>query len=152
MPPDLPFLPHHHHTMMAAIFFFDDSPLEKGCVRVVPGSHRNGPQGHLHEGGHHLPVEKYPVAEAVPCPARAGDVLLFNYLTIHGSGVNESSEARTSMLVQMRDPEDFPVTQVHLSAGQGMMLRGIDPTADRGTSVDSRSRYAAEQVAKQTAA
>lgn len=142
---DYPYFPHHRHTMMAGIFFFDDSPLEKGCVRVVPGSHRNGPQGHLHEGGHHLPVEKYPVAEAVPCPARAGDVLFFNYLTIHGSGVNESSEARTSMLVQMRDPEDYPVTQVHLSAGQGTMLRGIDPAADRGTSTDSRSRYAENQ-------
>jgi hypothetical protein len=30
----------------------------------------------------------------------------------------------------MRDPEDAPTEAVHLSRGQGMMLRGIDPTAD----------------------
>jgi phytanoyl-CoA hydroxylase len=53
--------------------------------------------------------------------------LFFNYLTVHGSGVNTSDEARTTLLVQMRDPEDDPAVDVHRSRGQGMMLRGIDP-------------------------
>jgi phytanoyl-CoA hydroxylase len=144
---DFPYFAHERHTMMAAIVHFDDAPLEKGCVRVVPGSHRNGPLGHIHEGGHHLPVEQFPVAEAVPCPAKAGDVLFFSYLTIHGSGVNLSDEARTTLLVQFRDPTDHPVHLVHLSRGQGMMLRGIDPEADAATGVDSRSRFEASRQA-----
>jgi len=65
----------------------------------------------------------------VPCPARAGDVLFVSYLTIHGSGVNVSDEARTTLLVQMRDPTDPPTVQTHESRGQGMMLRGVDPPA-----------------------
>jgi hypothetical protein len=56
-------------------------------------------------------------------------VLFFSYLTIHGSGVNVSNEARTTVLVQMRDPLDPPTLKTHLSRGQGMMLRGIDPGA-----------------------
>ena len=56
-------------------------------------------------------------------------MLFFSYLTIHGSGVNLSQEARTTLLVQMRDPEDQPVVNMHESRGQGMMLRGYDPTA-----------------------
>jgi ectoine hydroxylase-related dioxygenase (phytanoyl-CoA dioxygenase family) len=144
---DYPYFPHERHTMTAAILFFDDAPLEKGCVRVVPGSHKLGPQDHLSDGGHHLPVERFPVSEAVPCPAKAGDVLFFTYLTIHGSGVNESNEARTSMLVQMRDPTDHPLKQTHLSRGQGMMLRGIDPEADAASSVPSPSRFAAGALA-----
>lgn len=132
---DYPYFPHERHSMMAAIFHFDDAPVEKGCVRVVPGSHKLGPLEHSSEGGWHLPFEEYPLEAAVPCPANAGDVLFFSYLTIHGSGINSSKEARTTLLVQMRDPEDLPTQKVHESRGQGMMLRGIDPIAlPRGVS------------------
>jgi phytanoyl-CoA hydroxylase len=126
---DYPYFPHERHTMMAAIIHFDDAPLEKGCVRVVPGSHKRGAIEHNSEGGFHLSFDQYPLESSVPCPAKAGDVLFFNYLTIHGSGVNESQEARTTLLVQMRDPADKPTVDTHQSRGQGMMLRGYDPTA-----------------------
>jgi phytanoyl-CoA hydroxylase len=126
---DAPFFPHRDHSMIAAIFHFDDAPLEKGCVRVVPGSHKLGVLEHIAEGGWHLPFEQYPLESAVACPARAGDVLFFSYLTIHGSGVNVSDEARTTLLVQMRDPADPPTVKTHESRGQGMILRGIDPLA-----------------------
>jgi ectoine hydroxylase-related dioxygenase (phytanoyl-CoA dioxygenase family) len=128
---DAPYFPHDNHSMIAAIIHFDDAPLEKGCVRVVPGSHKLGMLEHSTEGGHHLPFEKYPIEDATPCPAEAGDALFFSYLTIHGSGVNTSDEARTTLLVQMRDAADPPSAQVHLSRGQGMMLRGIDPNGDQ---------------------
>lgn len=123
---DYPFFPHERHSMIAAIVHFDDAPEEKGCVRVVPGSFKQGPIAEI-EHGNHLPVDKYPVESATPCPAEAGDVLFFSYLTIHGSGVNTSSEARTTLLIQMRDPQDPPTVDTHRSRGQGMMLRGINP-------------------------
>lgn len=126
---DYPFFPHERHSMIAAIFHFDDAPVEKGCVCVVPGSYKLGPLQHEAEGSWHLPLEEFPLESAVLCPARAGDVLFLNYLTIHGSGLNVSNEARTTLLVQMRDPTDLPTQQVHKSRGQGMMLRGIDPIA-----------------------
>ena len=126
--------------MIAAIIHFDDAPVEKGCVRVVPGSFKLGPLEHLKDGGHHLSTTEYPVAECAPCPAAAGDVLFFSYLTIHGSGLNESVEARTTLLVQMRDPEDLPIVETHLSRGQGAMLRGVDPLANHGPGVDSARR------------
>lgn len=145
---DVPYFPFEGHTMIAAIVHFDDAPLEKGCVRVVPGSHKGGWLEHLTDGGNHLPPEQYPVCAATPCPARAGDVLFFSYLTIHGSGLNTSQEARTTLLVQMRDPADRPARIAHLSRGQGLMLRGIDPTADSGTSVASPSRFLAARLAE----
>jgi phytanoyl-CoA hydroxylase len=124
---DHPFFPHARHSMIAAIVHFDDAPVEKGCVRVVPGSHKLGPVQHVEGGGWHLPFEQYPIESAVPCPAKAGDVLLFSYLTIHGSGINVSNEARTTVLIQMRDPADPPTVKTHESRGQGMMLRGTAP-------------------------
>ena len=130
---DQPFFPHDKDSMIAAIIHFDDAPLEKGCVRVVPGSHKLGAIPHIQEGGWHLALDQYPLESSVPCEAEAGDVLFFSYLTIHGSGVNVSDEARTTLLVQMRDPLDQPSVLTHLSRGQGMMLRGSDPSAGKAT-------------------
>lgn len=130
---DHPFFPHERHSMIAAIIHFDDAPVEKGCVRVVPGSHKLGPVEHEPDGGWHLPFEQYPIESAIPCAAKAGDVLFFSYLTIHGSGINVSNEARTTLLIQMRDPADRPAVKTHESRGQSMMLRGIDPTAGMPT-------------------
>jgi len=142
---DYPYFPHEKHTMLAAIVHFDDAPIEKGCVCVVPGSHKLGPLEHDPQGGWHLPVEDYPLEKAMPVPAEAGDVVVFSYLTIHGSGVNTTQEARTTLLIQMRDPTDHPTVLTHLSRGQGLMLRGIDPEADAGPGTDSQSRFLASQ-------
>jgi ectoine hydroxylase-related dioxygenase (phytanoyl-CoA dioxygenase family) len=124
---DHPFFPHEKHSMIAAILHFDDAPEEKGCLRVVPGSHKRGPIEHQSEGGWHLPFEQYPLESATVLPAEAGDVLFFSYLTIHGSGVNVSGEARTTLLVQMRDAADRPVDG-GAEPGAGLILRGVRPT------------------------
>ena len=124
---DQPFFPHAKDSMIAAIIHFDDAPVEKGCVRVLPGSYKLGPLPHIEQGGWHLSTDTYPIESAVACPAEAGDVLFFSYLTVHGSGVNVSNEARTTLLVQMRDPTDLPLIKTHESRGQGMMLRGFNP-------------------------
>lgn len=126
---DHPFFPHRRHSMIAAIIHFDDAPAEKGCLRVVPGSHKRGPIEHQSSGNWHLPFDQYPLESAVICPAQAGDALFFSYLTIHGSGVNVSSEARTTLLVQMRDPVDEPTDQSGGEPGQGLMLRGVSSSA-----------------------
>ncbi|KAI9007678.1 phytanoyl-CoA dioxygenase [Hyaloraphidium curvatum] len=125
---DYPFFPHDRHSMLAVVFHFDDAPPEKGPFRVFPGTHLR-PLPHLPDGGHHLDPAHFPLDRAVPIPAKAGDVLVFSYLLAHCSGPNVSDEARTTLLVQVRDPEDRPTEMVHLSRGQGMMLRGVDPRA-----------------------
>ncbi len=125
---DYPYFPHQGLSMTAAIFHFDDAPLEKGCVRVIPGSYKNGPLPHDATGSHHLSPAEFPLEMGLACPARAGDVLFFNYLTIHGSGLNTSQEARTTWLVQFRRPDDLPLKEGNPARGQGMMLRGINQT------------------------
>jgi ectoine hydroxylase-related dioxygenase (phytanoyl-CoA dioxygenase family) len=124
---DVPYFPHDRHSMIAAIVHFDDAPLEKGCLRVVPGSHKLGVL-HSDRPDYSLSPQDYPIEKATAIPASAGDAIFFSYLTIHGSGVNTSQEARTTILVQMRDPQDPPTIRTHESRGQGMMLAGIDPS------------------------
>ena len=50
---DFPYFPHARNTMIAAVFHFDDAPIEKGCIRVIPKSHKLGPLEHNPEGGWH---------------------------------------------------------------------------------------------------
>jgi phytanoyl-CoA hydroxylase len=121
---DYPYFPHARHSVIAAILHFDDAPEEKGCLRVVPGSHKLGPLEAVGDD-HHLP--QFPIEGALPVPAKAGDAIFMNYLLVHGSGVNRSDEPRTTILVQMRDPQDEPLVEKHGSRGQGMMLAGVDP-------------------------
>ena len=123
---DYGYFPHRGNSMTAAILHLDDAPDAKGCVRVFPGSHKLGPQTAI-GSDHVVDSDRFPLDTAVRVEAKAGDLLVFNYLTVHGSGLNISNEPRTTWLVQVRDPEDEPVSEQHASRGQGMMLAGIDP-------------------------
>jgi phytanoyl-CoA hydroxylase len=124
---DYPYFPHERHSVVAASVHLDDTDLENGCLRVVPRSHKRGPldaQGASH-------TVEVPLEDGRPMPAAAGDVLFFNYLTIHGSGVNTSSRTRRNVLFQYRDPEDPPVLrngrEAHVNWGQGLMVAGRNP-------------------------
>jgi ectoine hydroxylase-related dioxygenase (phytanoyl-CoA dioxygenase family) len=124
---DHPYFPHARHTMLAASVHLDDADEENGCLHVVPGSHLLGPLAASDDGSHHLDPAEYPLDAGVPVPASAGDVVLFNYLTIHGSGVNRSDRPRRNVLFQYRDPEDLPVGTEHVNWGQGLMVCGHNP-------------------------
>ena len=127
---DYPYFPHTRHTVTAASIHLDDAGLDNGCLRVVAGSHRQGPLPD-HGPSRHVDAAAYPIEEGTPCPARAGDVLFFSYLTVHGSGVNASARTRRNVLIQYRDPADLPVLEdgleAHVDWGQGMMVAGRNP-------------------------
>jgi phytanoyl-CoA hydroxylase len=124
---DYPYFPHARHTVLAASVHLDDTDEENGCLCVVPGSHLQGPIEAVGESNS-LDV---PLEDGTPLPAAAGDVVVFNYLTIHGSGVNRSARTRRNVLFQYRDPEDPPLLkdglEEHVDWGQGLMVAGHNP-------------------------
>jgi phytanoyl-CoA hydroxylase len=125
---DYPYFPHERHSVLAASVHLDHTDEENGCLHVIPGSHRLGP---LEAQGESHTVE-YELASGTPVPAQPGDVLFFNYLTIHGSGVNRSDRTRRNVLFQYRDPADVPVLngdgkEDHVDWGMGLMVAGSNP-------------------------
>ena len=124
---DYPYFPHERHSVLAASVHLDDTDEENGCLYVVPGSHRQGP---IEPTGESKNLD-VPLEDGTPVPCAAGDVLFFNYLTIHGSGVNTSTRTRRNVLFQYRDPEDPPLVagevEEHVDWGQGMMVAGRNP-------------------------
>jgi phytanoyl-CoA hydroxylase len=124
---DQPYFPHERHSVLAASVHLDDTEEENGCLHVIAGSHKLGP---LAASGDAHTVD-YPLESGTPCPAAAGDVLFFNYLTIHGSGTNRSTRTRRNVLFQYRDPADRPVlddgVEEHVDWGMGLMVAGSNP-------------------------
>jgi ectoine hydroxylase-related dioxygenase (phytanoyl-CoA dioxygenase family) len=113
--------------MLAAVVYLEDSSVESGCLCVIPGVHRQGAIDHQHDGSYYLEPEKYPLDQATPCEGKAGDVLIFSYLTPHGSYPNRTKNPRRIVLFQFRSADDLPLKGVHQSPGQGMMIAGINP-------------------------
>jgi phytanoyl-CoA hydroxylase len=126
---DYPYFPHVDHTMLAASVHLDDADTENGCLYVIPGSHKQGPLSHV--GKHYLNHKEYPISMGTACPAKAGDVLFFNYLTIHGSESNRSERTRRNVLYQYKDPTDFPAELTHINWGSGLMVAGENPNFDK---------------------
>jgi ectoine hydroxylase-related dioxygenase (phytanoyl-CoA dioxygenase family) len=126
---DCPYFPHELHTMLAASVHLDDANVDNGCLHVIPGSHKEGILPHV--GRHYLDAKEYPVSMGMPCIAEAGDVLFFNYLTIHGSPANRSERTRRNVLFQYRSATDFPTDKQHFDWGMGLMVCGENPNFDR---------------------
>lgn len=122
---DQPYFPHENHSMLAASVHLDDADIENGCLHVIPGSNKEGALPHV--GKYYLDHKEYPIDLGKACPAQAGDVLFFNYLTIHGSHSNRSNRTRRNILFQYRDASDIPVKNVHVDWGQGLMVCGENP-------------------------
>ncbi len=90
----------------------DDSTLENGCVRFIPGSHREPklrPHHPLHGDrgkSHTLVAEVDPEKDEIrPAPIRRGDVTVHHERTVHGSGGNRTAGWRRAYVVAFRARE-----------------------------------------------
>ena len=135
---DYPFYPHDGPDFVDCLLHLDNdnTSVESGCLRVVPGSHKNGPLEHI-TGEHthpYLPTDKYhpEIIETVAIPARPGDVIFFSYYTIHWSNVNRTNQWRKSVHIGYHAPEMRPtgmaLTEVYnKTIVGGLKNRGREP-------------------------
>ena len=103
---DWSYFPSVKDTMMAAVIHVSPATDKMGCLRVYPGSHKLGRVPHT---GGQEPCEfldQYPLENATVLEAEPGDVVFFNYFTIHGSMHNRSRRLRKTVLVQMHAGDD----------------------------------------------
>jgi phytanoyl-CoA hydroxylase len=138
---DHPYFPHEKHSVCTVLVYLTDVTSERGCFRAVPGVHE--PLAHQGEANHYLDPEAYPLEEAIELPGAAGDVIFMNYLTPHGSNLNQTTEPRNLWIIQIRAAEDRPVAQqtdtLQSTApgnrpAQGTMLCGVNPDYQQAAS------------------
>ena len=112
---DYHYFPYKHHSMMAVFVHLDDTDPSNGGLGVFPGSHLRGPQKDVSSSAshHYLDQTEWPMKDATPVTAKAGDVLVFSYLLVHGSYVNRSERERRMFLLQVAAGEDVPTSNIH---------------------------------------
>ena len=129
---DSPFYRHEGFDYIDALIHVDDATLENGCLRFLPGSHKQGHLEHITrmEDGSpcspHLATERYRLQDTVACPADAGDVVAFSIYTIHGSEINRTDKWRRLVRVGYRNPLNPQIAGQSLGRA-GIMVHGIRP-------------------------
>lgn len=124
---DSPFYRHEGFGFVDAIVHVDDANEENGCLKFLPGNHKQGHLEHITQNcSPHLPTDRYRLQDAVSCPANAGDVVAFSIYTVHGSEINATDRWRRLVRVGYRDPA------LKQLAGQsfgraGLIVRGLRP-------------------------
>lgn len=77
----------------------NDATLENGCMRVIPGSHKQGVIEHKHARDFQIDESAVDVSQEVCVPLKKGGVLFFHSLTLHATSPNESPYPRRAMIV-----------------------------------------------------
>jgi phytanoyl-CoA hydroxylase len=142
---DYPYFPHSRHTVMTVLVHITDAPVDGGAFRVLAGVKEVLP--HVNDDGHILDPRRYPLESATELPAKAGDVVFMNYLTPHGSNLNQRDEHRILWIIQVRNAKDLPIEQpvdAHQQLtppgnrpSQGTMLHGVNPDFQRAATGES---------------
>ncbi len=75
----------------------DAATVENGCMHVIPGSHRDGPQPHYHVRDCQMADDTIQVQRDVAVPLQPGGVLFFSGLLHHGTPPNQSPQRRRAL-------------------------------------------------------
>jgi phytanoyl-CoA hydroxylase len=133
---DFAFFVHDRARLVACQVYLDDSTLENGCVRVVPGSHKAGLLNHFDGDDFTEQVQGDTSAfdtQEVALPVRAGGAAFWHCMTLHSSHPNTSERPRRAVVFEYKDA-GTRLLKGSFSAGEvrsaGMMLRGRDPRSE----------------------
>jgi phytanoyl-CoA hydroxylase len=89
-------LPEADATHMLTVWLpLTEATEANGCLRVIPGSHRQGLVTHCLRPGARIPDELLD-GQPIPVPVKRGGVLFFHHLTKHASLTNTSDGIRWS--------------------------------------------------------
>ena len=91
-----------------AMLFLDESTLENGCLRVVPGSHLAGKWRTRDDGDrfahNEIDTGAYAGVQSVPLEVPGGSVVWFGSLLAHQSSPNVSDKERRALLYSYQPP------------------------------------------------
>jgi hypothetical protein len=102
-----------------------DTGIETGCMRFLPGSHRDGLRQHvrLHAASTNGTLTATGVGEerAVVCPLPLGGLTVHAPLTLHAAGANNTAGTRRAWILHFQRRRSLPRRLA--SAARGALLR-----------------------------
>src|SRR4051812_4739561 len=134
---DYPFFPHSNYDLVAVLIHLDESTKDNGCLRIIPGSHKNGPQMHVFakDGAFSSQLENQDlIADETKwhfAEAPAGGVEIHHCNMLHSSTANRGTNPRSVIIFQYRAADNVALAGAMSHFGFGMMVRGTNPNAAR---------------------
>ncbi len=140
---DMPFYEHTDDRYVDVLVHLDNTCHENGEIRFLADSHKQGYLPHIKvskDGSGatpHLPTDEYSLEDTVAVPAKAGDIVIFNINTIHGSYINTTDIDRRLVRVGYRHPNNVQI------AGQNFGMPGFMMCGKREKqATDAKAEYA----------
>ncbi len=129
---DWGYFPVEGDRCLAAIVHVSRADAAMGCLRIVPGSHRDGRIVDAKGDGDLTELQRrHPLETATPVLCQPGDVVFFHCLTVHGSGVNtHPRDVRKTVLAQVYDATAEPLPGPHHYDSR-FLLCGTNPRMTR---------------------
>ncbi len=107
---DLAYYPLTNSDSLAVLMYLDDADGRNGCLRVIPGAHREGFLDHTARGYFQGRVTQ-PLDEsrAISVEGAAGTVIFLHGMTPHASAPNQSQRPRRTLILGYRASDAFPI-------------------------------------------
>ena len=127
-----PFNPHTNFDQLTVTIPLEDTTEQNGCLRVIPGSHKDGPVPH--EYGRYFGVKSEELVKDcsrhVSLVVPAGGVTAHHCCLLHSSTPNFSTASRDVIFLDYRSADNV---QLHGAAGpgRGLLVRGKDSLSVR---------------------
>lgn len=126
---DWPVFPHTNTNLVALSVPLNPSRPENGCLRTIPGSHRQGPRSHWANGKYMLncneSMSEADFAIVEDNELDPGDMVAHHGLVVHGSSANLSDSIRTTYIIQYAAADAFAYTAPVIdSRHRNLMVRG----------------------------
>lgn len=94
---------HWSRTIATVLIYLEETNLENGCTRVVPGSHHLPAFAHLKDEA----IEQIAASQAIPLPMPAGGLLAIDSMIIHSAGINRTDRTRMSMTLGYHSADEL---------------------------------------------
>jgi ectoine hydroxylase-related dioxygenase (phytanoyl-CoA dioxygenase family) len=94
---------HWSRTIATVLIYLEDTNLENGCTRVVPGSHHLPAFARLKDEE----IQQIAANQAIPLPMPAGGLLAIDSMIIHSAGVNRTDRTRMSMTLGYHSTDEL---------------------------------------------
>lgn len=110
---------HWSRTIATVLVYLEDTNLENGCTRVVPGSHHLPAFANLKDEA----LQEVAAGQAIPLPMPAGGLLAIDSMIIHSAGINHTEGTRMSMTLGYHSADE-------LASGDNpkrVLVRGVRP-------------------------
>ena len=110
---------HWSRTIATVLIYLEETNLENGCTRVVPGSHHLPAFAHLKDET----LQQIAANQTIPLPMPAGGLLAIDSMIIHSAGIKRTDRTRMSMTLGYHSADE-------LASGDNakkMLVRGTRP-------------------------